>query len=110
MRPFFSGGNMGIKEEKARAEAEAAARAEAEAAARAEAEAAARAEAEAAARAEAEAAARAEADMVEAAVLRDCGFGGHGEVVKLTPADAKAGYEHGMLDLHPDAIAAAKAK
>lgn len=43
-------------------------------------------------------------DTVEAFVLRDCGFGKIGEVVTLSKAEAKAGADHGMLDLHPDAI------
>lgn len=47
-------------------------------------------------------------DTVEAFVLRDCGFGKAGEVVTLCKADAKTGAEHGMLDLHPDAIKNAK--
>lgn len=47
-------------------------------------------------------------DTVEAFVLRDCGFGKAGEVVTLPKADAKAGADHGMLDLHPDAIKHAK--
>lgn len=48
-------------------------------------------------------------DTMEAAVLRDCGFGKVGEVVSLPPADIEAGAEHGMLDPHPDAVRAAKA-
>lgn len=47
---------------------------------------------------------------VEAFVLRDCGFGKAGEVVTLPAADAETGAAHGMLDLHPDAIQAAKAQ
>lgn len=47
-------------------------------------------------------------DTVEAFILRDCGFGNVGEVVTLSKADAKAGADQGMLDLHPDAIAHAK--
>ena len=50
------------------------------------------------------------ADEVEASVLRDCGFGKAGEVVTLSAADANIGRDHGMLDLHPEAIKAAKAK
>lgn len=49
-------------------------------------------------------------DAVEAFVLRDCGFGSAGEVVMLPAADAEIGAKHGMLDLHPAAIKAAKAK
>lgn len=49
-------------------------------------------------------------DTVEASVLRDCGFGKAGEVVTLQAADAETGRDHGMLDLHPEAIKAAKAK
>lgn len=45
---------------------------------------------------------------VEAFVLRDCGFGNAGDVVSLPAADAETGAAHGMLDLHPDAIKAAK--
>jgi hypothetical protein len=48
-------------------------------------------------------------DSVEAFVLRDCNFGKAGDVVELPETDAKLGADHGMLDLHPDAIAAAKA-
>lgn len=47
---------------------------------------------------------------MEAAVLRDCGFGKVGEVVTLPLADVEAGAEHGMLDPHPEAVRAAKAK
>lgn len=47
---------------------------------------------------------------VEAFVLRDCGFGNAGDVVLLPAADAAVGAEHGMLDLAPAAVAAAKAK
>ena len=47
---------------------------------------------------------------VEAAVLTDCQFGKVGTVVELEEAHAKAGAEFGVLDLHPDAIAALKAK
>lgn len=50
------------------------------------------------------------ADEVEASVLRDCGFGKAGDVVTLSAADAKVGKENGMLDLHPEAVKAAKAK
>ena len=50
------------------------------------------------------------ADAVEASVLRDCGFGSAGDVVTLSVADAETGAKHGMLDLHPEAIKAAKAK
>lgn len=49
-------------------------------------------------------------EAVEAFVLRDCGFGNAGEVVTLPAADAETGATHGMLDLHPDAIKAAKVK
>jgi hypothetical protein len=49
-------------------------------------------------------------ETVEAFVLRDCGFGKAGEVVSLPRADAETGAEHGMLDLHPAAIAAASGK
>lgn len=50
------------------------------------------------------------AQEVEAFVLRDCGFGHAGDVVLLPAADAAVGAEHGMLDLAPAAVAAAKAK
>lgn len=56
------------------------------------------------------AAAEAAALKVEAFVLCDCGFGNAGEVVTLTAVDANLGEQHGMLDLHPEAIKAAKAK
>jgi hypothetical protein len=47
-------------------------------------------------------------EIVEAFVLRDCGFGQAGEVVTLPIADAETGAAHGMLDLHPEAVKAAK--
>jgi len=47
--------------------------------------------------------------MVEATVLRDCGFGAGGDIVTLPEADAAVGVEHGMLDTHPDAVKAVKA-
>lgn len=45
---------------------------------------------------------------VEAFVLVDCPFGKAGEVVTLSQADADVGVAHGMLDLNPAAIKAAK--
>lgn len=48
-------------------------------------------------------------DTMEAAVLRDCGFGKVGEVVILPTADIEAGAEHGMLDPHPDAVRSVRA-
>ena len=48
------------------------------------------------------------AETVEAFVLRDCGFGDSGEVVTLPLTDATVGAAHGMLDLHPEAVKAAK--
>jgi hypothetical protein len=47
-------------------------------------------------------------ETVEAFVLRDCGFGKAGDVVILPAADAATGADHGMLDLHPAAVAAGK--
>ena len=47
-------------------------------------------------------------ETVEAAVLRDCGFGSAGDVVTLSSADAQAGSSQGALDLHPEAVKAAK--
>ena len=47
-------------------------------------------------------------EIVEAFVLCDCGFGKCGEVVTLTAAEAETGQSHGVLDLHPEAIKAAK--
>lgn len=47
---------------------------------------------------------------VEAFVLCDCLFGQASQVVEVSEAEAKAGAATGVLDLHPDAIAAAKAK
>lgn len=49
-------------------------------------------------------------ETVEAFVLRDCGFGKAGEVVTLPLADAQAGQAQGALDLHPDAVKAAKSR
>ena len=46
--------------------------------------------------------------VVEAFVLLDCGFGKAGSVVELPAADAQTGAAHGMLNLNPDAIKAAK--
>ena len=48
--------------------------------------------------------------QVEAFCLRDCNYGEAGEVVLLDASDAKLGEDHGMLDLNPAAIAAAKKK
>lgn len=50
----------------------------------------------------------AQVPTVEAFLLRDCVFGPAGAVVLLTESDAQAGVEQGMLDLHPEAIKAAK--
>lgn len=47
-------------------------------------------------------------ETVEASVLLDCGFGKAGEVVTLPAADAEVGAAHGMLDLNPAAVKAAK--
>ena len=47
-------------------------------------------------------------ETIEAFVLRDCNFGLAGEVVSLPFADAETGAAHGMLDLAPAAVAAAK--
>lgn len=47
-------------------------------------------------------------ETVEAAVLRDCTFGSAGDVVTLSNADAEAGASAGLLDLHPQAVKAAK--
>ena len=45
----------------------------------------------------------------EAFVLCDCLFGESGQVITLTAADAESGAAAGVLDLHPDAIAAHRA-
>ena len=45
---------------------------------------------------------------VDAFVLMDSHFGAVGSVICLSAADAQVGSHHGMLDLHPNAIAAAK--
>lgn len=50
------------------------------------------------------------AESVEALVLLDCGFGKAGQVVLLPLADAEVGFKQGMLDLHIDAVMAAKSK
>lgn len=47
---------------------------------------------------------------VDAFVLVDCVFGKAGEVVTIPETDAAIGKAAGMLDLHPEAIKAAKAK
>jgi len=79
-------------------------------AAAAEAAAAEAAAAEAAAAEAAAAEAAAAASKFEAFCLRDSGFGKAGQVVTLSESDAKAGEQHGMLDLNKAAIAAAKTK
>ena len=45
---------------------------------------------------------------VDAFVLMDSHFGTVGSVIRLSAADAQVGAHHGMLDLHPNAIAAAQ--
>jgi hypothetical protein len=45
---------------------------------------------------------------VDAFVLMDSHFGAVGSVIRLSAADAQVGAHHGMLDLHPNAIAAAQ--
>jgi hypothetical protein len=50
----------------------------------------------------------ADAEWVDAFVLMDCHFGAVGSVIRLSAADAQTGAHHGMLDLHPNAIAAAQ--
>ena len=50
----------------------------------------------------------ADPDWVDAFVLMDSHFGAVGSVIRLSAADAQVGAHHGMLDLHPNAIAAAQ--
>jgi hypothetical protein len=45
---------------------------------------------------------------VDAFVLMDSHFGTVGSVIRLSAAAAQIGAHHGMLDLHPNAIAAAQ--
>jgi hypothetical protein len=45
---------------------------------------------------------------VDAFVLMDCHFGAVGSVIRLSATEAQVGALHGMLDLHPKAIAAAQ--
>jgi hypothetical protein len=45
---------------------------------------------------------------VDAFVLMDSHFGAVGSVIRLSAAEAQVGALHGMLDLHPNAIAAAR--
>ena len=45
---------------------------------------------------------------VDAFVLMDSHFGTVCSVIRLSAADAQVGAHHGMLDLHPNAIAAAQ--
>jgi hypothetical protein len=52
--------------------------------------------------------AKAKPETTDAFVLVDCQFGSVGQVVTLSNADAMLGERHGMLDLNPAAIAAAK--
>lgn len=47
--------------------------------------------------------------QTEAFVLMDCPLGTAGEVITLSTEEAAAGAAAGMLDMHPDAIVAAKA-
>lgn len=46
--------------------------------------------------------------VVEAFVLLDCAFGKAGDVVELSATEADVGAAHGMLDLNPAAIKAAR--
>ena len=50
-----------------------------------------------------------EGGQTEAFVLMDCPLGTAGEVITLSAEEAATGVAAGMLDLHPDAIDAAKA-
>jgi len=50
----------------------------------------------------------ADPDWVDAFVLMDSHFGTVGSVIRLSAVDAQVGAHHGMLDLHPNAIAAAQ--
>jgi hypothetical protein len=50
----------------------------------------------------------ADAEGVDAFVLMDCHFGVVGSVIRLSAVEAQVGAHHGMLDLHPNAIAAAQ--
>ena len=45
---------------------------------------------------------------IDAFVLMDCHFGPVGSVIRLSASEAQVGAHHGMLDLHPNAIAAAQ--
>ncbi len=45
---------------------------------------------------------------VDAFILMDCHFGFVGSVIPLSATEAQVGALHGMLDLHPNAIAAAQ--
>lgn len=47
-------------------------------------------------------------ETIEAFVLLDCTFGAAGDVVTLPTIDAETGAKYGMLDLHPEAVKAAK--
>jgi hypothetical protein len=49
-----------------------------------------------------------ESAEVDAFVLMDCHFGAVGSVIRLSATEAQVGAHHGMLDLHPNAIAAAQ--
>lgn len=51
-----------------------------------------------------------EKSEVEVLFLRDCGIANAGDVVKLPAAEAVAYAAQGAVDLHPDAIKAAKNK
>lgn len=51
-----------------------------------------------------------QSETTEAFVLMECVFGACGDVVTLPTIDAETGAKYGMLDLHAEAIKAAKAK
>ena len=44
--------------------------------------------------------------LVECAVLCDCVYGKHGEIIELAPEAAKAAQAAGCVDTHPNAIKA----
>ena len=51
-----------------------------------------------------------EAKLVECAVLHDCVYGKHDEIVQLSPAIAEAAANAGCVDPHPNAIKAIRSR
>lgn len=52
--------------------------------------------------------AKADSQAIECRVLQACAWGTPDDIVSISPEDAHAGQEGGLLDPHPDAVAYAK--